>query len=144
MFWLIAMRTELFSSADRPRVSRRFFQPRLMMSGFQAVPKSSKARNPSDVKVSSPMTSIDNSIAIDPIEYIGIPFSFDYFKPDGDIVDDDWMPGKPSSPLGPIFGFYFHFIHPFIVVRARRTLEPPVAWECRDQTMSWISVVTSS
>jgi len=90
------------------------------------------------------MTSIDNSIAVDPVEYIGIPFSFDYFEPDGDIVDDDWMPGKPSSPLGPVFRLYFHFIHPFILVRARRILEPSVAWECRDQTMSWISVVPSS
>jgi hypothetical protein len=96
--------------------SRRFFQPCSKMSGFQAVPKSSQARNPSDVKVSSPITSIDNSIAIDPIEYIRMPSSFYYFEPDGDIVNNDWMPGKPSSPFGPVLGFYFHFIHPFIVV----------------------------
>jgi hypothetical protein len=101
--------------------SRRLFQPCSMMSGFQAVAKSSQARNPPEVKVSSPMTSIDNPIAVDPVENIGIPFSFDYFEPDGDIVDDDRMPGKPSSPLGSVFGFYFHLIHPFILVRARRT-----------------------
>jgi hypothetical protein len=88
-----------------------------MMSGFHAVAKSSQARNPPDVKVSSPITSINNSIAVDPVEYIGIPFSFHDFEPDSNIVNYDWMPGKPSSPFGPVFGFYFHFIHPFIVVR---------------------------
>jgi hypothetical protein len=115
-----------------------------MMSGFQAVAKSSSAGNPPEVKVSPPMTSIDDSVAIDPVEYVGVPLSFHDFEPDGDIVDDDWMPGKPSSPLGPVFRFYFHFIHPFILVCARRTLEHSVVWGCRDQTMSWISVVPSS
>jgi hypothetical protein len=113
MFGLIAMRTELLSSSETP-ASRQSFQPCSMMS---AVAKSSSARKPPEVEVPSPITSINYSIAIDPIEYIRMPSSFYYFEPDGDIVDYDWMPGKPSSPLGPVFGFYFHFIHPFIVVR---------------------------
>ena len=96
------------------------------------------------MKVSSPITSINNAIAVDPVEYVGIPFSFHYFQPDRDIVNYNWMPGKPSSPFGPIFGLYFHFIHPFIVVCARRTVEPPDVGERRDQIMSWISVVPSS
>jgi hypothetical protein len=41
-------------------------------------------------------------------------------------------------------GFIFISIHPFGLVRARRTLERPVIWRRRDQTMSWISVVPSS
>jgi hypothetical protein len=102
---------QLLSSADQARASRQFFQLGSMMSGFPVVAKSSPARNPPEVKVSSPITSIDYSIAIDPIEYIGMPFSFYYLEPDSNIVDDDRMPGKPSSPLGPVFGFYFH-CHP--------------------------------
>jgi hypothetical protein len=116
MFGLIAIRMELLSSSDQTPASRQSFQPR-STSGFSAVAKSSSARNPPEVEVSSTIASIDYSIAIDPIEYIRMPSSLYYFEPDGNIVNYDWMPGKPSSPLGPVFGFYFHFIHPFIVVR---------------------------
>jgi hypothetical protein len=104
-----------------PRIKRRphasLSNPARCQSGFSAVAKSSAARNPPEVEVSSTIASMDHSIAIDPIEYIRMPSSLYYFEPDGNIVNYDWMPGKPRSPFGPVFGFYFHFIHPFIVVR---------------------------
>jgi len=55
---------------------------------------------------------MEDSIAVDPIKYVGIPLSFDDFEPDRDVINDDGMPGKPFSPFGPVPGFDFHFIRP--------------------------------
>jgi hypothetical protein len=71
------------------------------------------------------MTSINHPIAVDPIEYVRVSPSFDYFEPDRNIVNDDGMPGKPSSPLGSVLGLYFHFIHPPLA-RATLTGQPRV------------------
>ena len=51
---------------------------------------------------------IDISVAVDPVKYIGVPSSFNDFKPDGDIVDDDRVPGKPSPPVHSVLGPYSH------------------------------------
>jgi hypothetical protein len=81
-------------------------------SGFPAVAQPSSIANPSERKEFSPVTSIDDSIAVDPIKYVGIPLSLNDFEPDRDVINDDGMPGKPFSPFGPVLGFDFHFIHP--------------------------------
>lgn len=60
------------------------------------------------------MALIDQSIAVDPIEYIGIPFSFHYFKPNRNIINNHRMPSQPFMPIGSVLGFYFHFLNPFI------------------------------
>src|SRR5215470_17483419 len=82
------------------------------MSGFPAVAQPSSFANPSERKESSAVVSIEDSIAVDPIKYVGIPLSFDDFEPDRDVINDDGMPSKPFSPFGPVPGFDFHFIHP--------------------------------
>ena len=62
------------------------------------------------MKLSSAIVLVDCSIAIDPIKYIGIPFSFDDFKPDSNIIDNDGMPGKPSPPAGSVFWSHSHLM----------------------------------
>ena len=61
-------------------------------------------------KPSSVITPVDCSVAIDPIKYVRVPPSFDGFKPDGNIIDKDGMPGKPSLPAGSVFGSFSHFM----------------------------------
>jgi len=61
-------------------------------------------------KRSSAIALVECSIAIDPVKDIGVAFTFDDFKPDGDIVDEDRMPGKPSLPGGSVFGSHSHFM----------------------------------
>jgi hypothetical protein len=53
---------------------------------------------------------VDYSIAMDPIKYVGIPFSFDDFKPDSNIIDNDRMPGKPFLPTGSVFRSFPQFM----------------------------------
>jgi hypothetical protein len=81
-----------------------------MMSGFPNVAKPSPTSSPPDEKVFSPNTLINYSIAIDPVKYIRLPFSFYYFEPDSNVINNDGMPGKPYSPFGSVFGSYSHFI----------------------------------
>jgi hypothetical protein len=84
-------------------------QLRAMMSGSPNIAQPSPNRSERDAKLSSVIV-LDCSIAIDPIKYIRIPFSFDDFQPDSNIVDNDRMPGKPSAPAGSVFGSYSHFM----------------------------------
>jgi hypothetical protein len=68
---------------------------------------------------------IDISIAVDPVKYIGVPSSFNDFKPDGDIVDDDRVPGKPSPPMHSVLGPSSHgmplsLLHGCIAIELRR------------------------
>jgi hypothetical protein len=102
-------------------------------SGSPILAKPSQAKEPPETSVSLRTISIDHSIAIDPIKYIGIPFSFHYFKPHGNIVDNDRMPSEPSSPRRSVFGAYFHFM---ILALVRGQSAP-----CLGLTMGWISVV---
>lgn len=108
-----------------------------MMSGSPNIAQPSPNRSERDAKASS-VIILDCSIAIDPIEYIRIPFSFDDFKPDSNIIDDDGMPGKPSAPAGSVFGSYFHFMILPFGLRIKRTEEPRVG-DRPDQVMSWVS-----
>jgi hypothetical protein len=64
------------------------------------------------VEVFSPIAFINHAIAIDPVEYIRIPLSLDDFEPDGNIINNDGMPSKPSLPSGSVLGFQSHFITP--------------------------------
>jgi len=81
-----------------------------MMSGSPNIAQPSPNRSERGAKLSSVIVLVDCSIAIDPIKYIRIPFSFDDFKPDSNIIDNDGMPGKPSSPAGSVFGSFSHFM----------------------------------
>ena len=85
-------------------------QLRAMMSGSPNIAQPSPNRSVRGAKLSAVIVPVDCSIAIDPIKYIRIPFSFDDFKPDRSIVDNDGMPGKPSAPAGSVFGSYSHFM----------------------------------
>jgi hypothetical protein len=84
-------------------------------SPIAAIP--SPTGNPPIVKMFSPATSINHSIAINPVKYIRVPSSFYYFEPDSNIINNDGMPGKPSSPCGSIPGLYPHFIILSFLVR---------------------------
>jgi hypothetical protein len=81
-----------------------------MMSGFPTVAKPSPTSRPPEARVFSAISFINFSIAIDPIKYIRIPFSFYYFKPDSNIINNNRMPSKPGLPRGSIFGFHSHFV----------------------------------
>jgi hypothetical protein len=94
-----------------------------MMSGSPNIAQPSPNRSERDAKLPSVIV-LDCSIAIDPIKYIRIPFSFDDFKPDSNIIDNDGMPGKPSAPAGSVFGFYSHFMILSFGLRIKRTEEP--------------------
>ena len=96
-----------------------------MMSGSPNIAQPSPNRSERDAKLSS-VIILDCSIAIDPIEYIRIPFSFDDFKPDSNIIDNDGMPGKPSSPAASVFGSFSHFMILSFGLRIKRTEEPHV------------------
>ena len=108
-----------------------------MMSGSPNIAQPSPNRSKRDAKLSSVIV-LDCSIAIDPIKYIRIPFSFDDFKPDSNIIDNDGMPGKPSAPAGSVFGSYSHFMILSFGLRIKRTEEPRVG-DRPDQVVSWIS-----
>src|SRR5262245_19655866 len=97
-----------------------------MMSGSPNIAQPSPNRGTRGAVLSSVIVLVDCSIAIDPIEYIRIPFSFDDFKPDRNIVDNDGMPGKPSPPAGSVFGSYSHFMILSFGLRIKRTEEPRV------------------
>jgi hypothetical protein len=99
-------------------------QLRAMMSGSPNIAQPSPNRSERDTKLSSRIVVLDCSIAIDPIKYIRIPFSFDDFKPDSNIIDNDGMPGKPSAPAGSVFGSYSHFMILSFGLRIKRTEEP--------------------
>lgn len=95
------------------------------MSGFPTVAKPSPTRRPPDARVFSAISSIKYSIAIDPIKYIRIPFSFYYFKPDSNVINNNRMPSKPSLPFNSIFGFHSHFVIPSFGSRMQRTEVAP-------------------
>jgi hypothetical protein len=109
-----------------------------MMSGSPNIAQPSPNRSERGAKLSSVIVLVDCSIAIDPIKYIRIPLSFDDFKPDSSIVDNDGMPGKPSPPAGSVFGSYSHFMILSFGLRIKRTEEPRVG-DRPDQVVSWIS-----
>jgi hypothetical protein len=109
-----------------------------MTSGSPNIAQPSPNRSVRGVKLSSVIVLVDCSIAIDPIKYIGIPFSFDDFKPDSNIIDNDGMPGKPSVPACSVFGSYSHFMILSFGSRMKRTEEPRVG-DRPDQVVSWIS-----
>jgi hypothetical protein len=94
-----------------------------MTSGLPEIAKSATNRNVPGSKGFSAIAPIKGSVAIDPVEDIGVAFSFDDFKPDSLIVDKDGMPGKPFFPAGSVRGSHSHFmILPFwLVAKAHRT-----------------------
>ena len=104
------------------------------MSGSPEIAQPSPNRSERDAK---PSSVVDCSIAVDPIKYIRIPLSFDDFKPDSNIIDNDGMPGKPSAPAGSVFGSYSHFMILSFGLRIKRTEEPRVG-DRPDQVVSWI------
>jgi hypothetical protein len=75
-------------------------------------------------KLWSAIVSVERSVAIDPIKNVGVALSFDDFKPDNDIVDEDGMPGKPSLPAGSVFGSYPHVMIPPFGSQLKRTEKP--------------------
>lgn len=81
-------------------------------SRFPVGAKPSPTESPRRAKIFSPMRSINDPVAIDPVEYVRVPSSFDDFEPDRDVVDEDGVPGKPSSPCGSVFWLYSHLIIP--------------------------------
>jgi hypothetical protein len=97
-----------------------------MTSGSPNIAQPSANGSVRGVKLSSAIVLVDCSIAIDPIKYIRIPFSFDDFKPDSNIVDNDGMPGKPSVPACSVLGSYSHFMILSFGSRMKRTEEPRV------------------
>jgi hypothetical protein len=111
-----------------------------MTSGSPNVAQPSPNRSVRGAKLSSVTVLVDCSIAIDPIKYIGIPFSFDDFKPDSNIIDNDGMPGKPSVPACSVFGSYSHFMILSFGSRMKRT-EELRAGDRPDQVVSWIFFV---
>jgi hypothetical protein len=104
------MTPDLFSSVDEISGSGQQVQLCSMTSGFPTVAKPSPTRRPLEAREFAANSFINYSIAIDPIKYIRIPFSLDYFKPDSNIINNDRMPGKPFLPCGSIFGFHSHFV----------------------------------
>jgi hypothetical protein len=110
-----------------------------MMSGSPNIAEPSPNRSERGAKLSSVIVLVDGSIAIYPIKYIRIPLSFDDFKPDSDVIDNDGMPGKPSPPAGSVFGPYSHFMILSFGLRIKRTEEPRIG-DRPDQVVSWISV----
>ena len=116
---------------------------RSIKSGSPTVTKPAQTRAPPATTVFFRTISIDYSIAIDPIKYIGIPFSFDDFKPDSNIIDNDGMPRKPSAPAGSVFGSYSHFMILSFGLRIKRTEEPRVG-DRPDQVVSWISAAIAA
>jgi hypothetical protein len=115
--------SQIATGADLIGRRNRVLQLRAMMSGSPNIAQPSPNRSERDTKLSS-MIVLDCSIAIDPIKYIRIPFSFDDFKPDSNIIDNDGMPGKPSAPAGSVFGSYSHFMILSFGLRIKRTEEP--------------------
>ena len=105
------------------------------MSGSPNIAQPSPNRSGRGAKLSSVTVLVDCPIAIDPIKYIRIPFSFDDFKPDSNIIDNDGMPGKPSAPAGFVFGSYSHFMILSFGLRIKRTEEPRVG-DRLDQVVS--------
>jgi hypothetical protein len=106
------------------------------MSGSPNIAQPTPNRSEPDAKLSSGII-LDCSIAIDPIKYIRIPFSFYYFKPDSNVINNNRMPSKPSLPFSSIFGFHSHFVILSFGLRMKRT-EVARVWDRRDQIMSWI------
>src|SRR5277367_2533937 len=104
-----------------------------MPSGSPTQP--SPNRNVPCAKLFPANVLIDCPIAIDPIEYIGLSLSFDDFKPDSNIVDNDGMPGKPFPPNGSVLGCFFHLMILSFGSRMKRTEEPCVG---AVETKSWI------
>jgi hypothetical protein len=109
-----------------------------MTLGSPNIAQPSPNRSVPDAKLVSVIVPVDCSIAIDPIKYIRVPFSFDDFKPDSNIIDNDRMPGKPSLPAGSVLGPYSHFMILSFGSRMKRTEEPGVG-DRPDQVVSWIS-----
>jgi hypothetical protein len=105
-----------------------------MMSGSPNIAQPSPNRSERDANLSSVIV-LDCPVAIDPIKYIRIPFSFDDFQPDSNIIDNDGMPGKPSAPAGSVFGSYSHFMILSFGLRIKRTEEPHVG-DRLDQAVS--------
>ena len=109
-----------------------------MMSGSPNIAEPSPNWSERGAKPSSVIVLVDCSVAIDPIKYIRIPLSFDDFKPDSNVIDNDGMPDKPSPPAGSVFGCYSHFMILSFGLRIKRTEEPRVG-DRPDQVVSWIS-----
>jgi hypothetical protein len=109
-------------------------QLRAMISGSPNIAQFSPNRRVRGAKLSCAIVLFDCSIAIDPIKYIGIPFSFDDFEPDSNIIDNDGMPGKPSLPAGSVFGSYSHFM--ILSFGSRSAPKSPVLGAVPDQVVS--------
>jgi hypothetical protein len=109
------------------------------------------SREPSEpgARPLSAVVLIDFSIAVDPIKYIGVPSSFNDFKPDGDIVDNDGVPGKPFSPVHSVLGPYSHvmplsLLHGCIAIELRRKpSEQCLARATRSPAQPWHYSVNS-
>jgi hypothetical protein len=113
------------------------------MSDRPIVAKSPSATRPRDTNVFSPTGSINDAVAVDPIENVGVPSSFYDFEPDRDVVDNDRMPGEPSSPCGSIFWLYSHLIIPSFWFEDNRAEAAPCLGR-RKSIMSWTSLSSTS
>jgi hypothetical protein len=102
-----------------------------MLSGSPETAKPLPNRTVPGTKLSSAIVSVERSVAIDPVENVGVALSFDDFKPDNDIVDEDGMPGKPSPPVGSVLGSYSHVMIPPFGSQLKRTEAP-----CRGSSRS--------
>jgi hypothetical protein len=96
----------------------------LITSGSPMISPPSLNRDWPDTKPLSATVPVDCPIAIDPIKYIGVPSSFDDFKPDSNIVDNDRMPGKPSLPARSVLGSHSHFMILSFGSRTKRDKQP--------------------
>jgi hypothetical protein len=135
--WRMCRASQIATGAHLIGRRNKALQLCAMMSGSPNIAQPSPNRSERDAKLSSVIV-LDCSIAIDPIKYIRIPFSFDDFKPDSNIIDNDGMPGKPSAPAGSVFGSYSHFMILSFGLRIKRTEEPRVG-DRPDQVVGWIS-----
>jgi uncharacterized NAD(P)/FAD-binding protein YdhS len=108
-----------------------------MTSGSPIVAKPSQTEAPQETSEFSRTIPVNYSIAIDPIKYIGISFSFHYFEPHSNIVNNNGMPSEPSLPPRSVLGSYFHLRILSFGSRMKRTEEPRV-WVYRDQIVSWL------
>jgi len=101
-------RKEFISSGDETCI--RAGSLRAMISGSPNIAQASPNPSEAGEKPSSVIAPVDYSIAVDPIKYVGVPSSFDDFKPDSNIVDNDGVPGKPSLPTGSVFRSFSHLM----------------------------------
>ena len=95
-----------------------------MMSRSPKTTKPLPNGNVPGTKLSPAIVPVECPVAVDPIEDIGVASSFDDFKPNGDIVDKNGKPGKPSLPARPVLGSHSHVMIPSFGSQLARTESP--------------------